>query len=199
MTPNVISLISLASMIILILDSILTERNLKLAEKYLYEVSLESYRKNIDFILSLVAGKTNSLRLAINILDNLHIPEYIKGEIMDHINTIMFFDSKVKDFYAKYPALASLLFPNNPGSGFVLDDEFIFEKRRNLEQQSLFIDELDDVLSLYFFSLFLLPLVIYQIVLLTGRILFLLILVCFQTTISIYQHKKIIEAKTLLT
>jgi len=198
MTLDAISLISLVSIIILILDSTLTTRNLRLAERYLYKVSLENYRKNIDFILSLVARKTNSLRLAINLLDNLHIPEFMKGEIIGYINTIMFFDPKAKNFYAKYPTFASLLFPNSSRSSFALDDEFIFEKRRSLEQQSLSIDELDDVLSLYFFSLFLLPLVIYQIVLLTGRVLFLLILVCFQTTISIYQYKKIVEIETLL-
>ena len=198
MTLDAISLISLVSIIILILDSTLTTRNLRLAERYLYKVSLENYRKNIDFILSLVARKTNSLQLTINLLDNLHIPEYMKDEIIDYINTIMFFDPKAKNFYAKYPTFASLLSPNSSRSSFALDDEFIFERRRGLEQQSLSIDELDDVLSLYFFSLFLLPLVIYQIVLLTGRILFLLILVCFQTTISIYQYKKIVEIETLL-
>ncbi len=181
-----------------LLDLIVVLKNMTSLGTYLKMKSLSNYRHNIDFLLSLIAVEMKSLGHIIRMLDEFQIPEALRKEVVAYINDAIFFHSKREEFTRMYPFLSSLICSDNiffrvPSK--ILDDMYLSKKKELIEKQRISLDELDEMLSIYFFFLFLFPLVMYQIALLTGRYFWLLIPTIFYLLVSIHQRKKLFAEK----
>ncbi|MCR8433085.1 MAG: hypothetical protein NDP13_02435 [Crenarchaeota archaeon] len=191
--PDVASIaVILATASIFSIDCKILWSNLGKLKFYIDRHVISQYRIDIDIILALISTKTRSVKFAIESLDEFNVPESLKSELITLINDTIFLKYKGKNPEKKFPLLYSIL---TSGAihplGNMREDAYFALKKESIEKQLASLSEFEDTMSFYLFLLFLLPMIIYQLVFLTGALTLFIAVAFFHLIISVYQRRKI--------
>lgn len=183
----------LMTILIFLIDFRLLRSSLKRLELHQKERALERYRQDLDLIFSLISIRIHSIKFIAESLNELDMPECIKREFTIFINNLLFFRSLGENIHKKFRLLYSILISgaNAYFSDNLREEIYLTKKKESLEKHLSLLSEFDYSLSVHLFSLFLVPLIVYQLIFLTGVFLLFPVVAILHLITSVYQRKRI--------